>query len=361
MKRILGTMMALLAVHATAETKRVYFGTSGHGPAKGIYTAMFDTESGAVSDLKLAVESRDPSFLVMAKDGKHLYSTGVAAYTVKEDGTLAPVNRQRAGSCFVTLDPTGRTLLSADYGDGSVVSFPVAEDGSLGERVSYHKHEGSGPNKERQDRPHAHSFYPGPDNRFAYAPDLGIDQVVIYSLDPAAAEVKPVGKADTPPGAGPRHMKFSIDGKHAYVMGELSLKVMVYDRDAETGGLTLTQDVSVLADGADGSGMTCSEILVSPDGKFVFTANRDVAGQGRDTVTTFAIGDGGKLTRLHEVPAEVEIPRNIQLSPDGKWLLVAGQTSGGVPVFKVGDDGKPAFTGHRADVPQAMCIVFAPK
>lgn len=367
--------MAGMTVVAAAETRRVYFGTSGQEPAKGIYVADFDMESGAISGLKLAAEARNPGFLAMTKDGGHLYATGltaggggkrptgaVTAFTVKGDGTLKTINALEAGggTCFVTLDSSDRTVLAANYGEGSVASFRVADDGSLDERVSYVKHEGSGSNKQRQGGPHAHSFYPGPDNRFAYAPDLGIDEVVIYSLDAPTAEVKRVGTAKTPPGAGPRHMKFSRDGKQAYVLGELSLKVIVYDRDAESGALTLKQDESVLAEGADGSGMTCSEILVSPDGRFVFTANRDVAGRKRDSLTTFAIGEGGRLKRIHEVAAKVEIPRNIQLSPDGKWLLVAGQKAGGVPVFEVGADGKPAFAGHRADVPNAMCIVFSP-
>ncbi|GAA5481393.1 lactonase family protein [Haloferula sargassicola] len=374
MLRILG-LMAGLALGAAAETERVYFGTSGNGEAKGIYTAEFDPETGAISGLKLAAAAPNPGFLVMAPDGKHLYATSstkpagggrptgaVAAFSVQDDGTLEEMNRRESGggTCFVTIDPSGRCLLSANYGDGSVASFPVEKDGSVGERASYFKHEGSSVNPDRQKEPHAHSFYPGPDNRRAYAPDLGIDRVKIYALDVSSGKTTAEGEAKTTPGSGPRHLKFSPDGKRAYVMGEMSLTVLVYDRDPEMGGLTLVQEAGVLAEGADGGGMTCSEILISPDGRFVYTANRDVAGKGRDSVTTFAVGDDGRLSRKAEVPAEVVIPRNIQLSPDGKWLLVAGQQSGGVPVFRIGDDGTPAYAGHRAEVPQAMCIVFAP-
>ena len=62
---------------------------------------------------------------------------------------------------------------------------------------------------------------------------------------------------------------------------------------------------------------------------------------------------------LQNVPAKVEIPRNINLSPDGKWLLVAGQKSGNVPVFSVGRDGKLRPTKHEVKVANAMCVVFA--
>ena len=112
--------------------------------------------------------------------------------------------------------------------------------------------------------------------------------------------------------------------------------------------------VSVLPDGADKEGMTCSEIVVSPDGKFVYTANRDTAGKGRDSLSVLTVGEGGKLTLLQNVPAKVNIPRNINLSPEGQWLLVAGQKSGNVPVFAVGADGTLSATDNELKVPDAM-------
>lgn len=374
MRTLLGILVFIGAV-ATAETRTLYIGTTGRGEAKGIYRAEFDLSSGELSAPELAAEAPNPGFLTLAEDGRFLYATSsipparqeppvgaVAAFAVEDDGGLRELGRRECGKgpCFVALDATGRTLLAANYGGGSVASFPVEDDGSLAPRASYFRHEGSSVNEQRQKGPHAHSFYAGPDNRFAYAPDLGIDEVVIYALDPAAGKVTRAGTAKTPPGSGPRHMKFGRDGKQAYVLGELSLEVIVYDRDAESGALARTQVVSVLPDDADGDGMTCSEILVSPDGRHVYTANRDTAGKGRDSLTMLAVGEDGKLGRVQTVPAEVSIPRNIQLGPDGRWLLVAGQQSGGVPVFRVAGDGKLAFSGHRADVPGAMCLVFAP-
>ncbi|MBB5350270.1 6-phosphogluconolactonase [Haloferula luteola] len=375
MHKLIGLTLALLAVSATAESRRVYIGTTGQGPAKGIYVADFDLVTGTLSGLKLATAAPNPGFLVMASNGKHLYATSstsatgsqrstgaVAAFSVETDGTLQEINRQESGggTCFVTLDASGQVLLAANYGEGSVSSFPIKGDGSIGPRASHFVHQGSSINPDRQKEPHAHSFYPGPDHLRAYAPDLGIDQVVIYTLDPTTAEVSREGFAKTTPGSGPRHMKFSPDGQHAYVMGEMSLSVMTYSRNPATGALDFQQETRVLAEGDSGDGMTCSEILVSTDGKHLYTANRDVAGKGRDSLTTLVIGEDGSVTRQSEVAAEVRIPRNIQLSPDGNWLLVAGQESGGVPVFRLGSDGTPTSFGHRADVHGAMCIVFAP-
>ena len=376
MHGIVATIAACLFLTVSAtETQRVWLGTTGKDEAKGIYTAKFDPQTGKLSEPTLAAEVPRPGFLTLSKDGKFLYSTSmtlggedvrptgaVAAFAI-EGATLKELSRQESGGsgpCFVALDATGKTLMVANYGGGSVASFPVNPDGSLEPLNSLGQHEGSSVNPRRQEGPHAHSIYAGPDNRFAYAPDLGIDQVVIYALDPKAATLTPAGSAKTPPGSGPRHMKFGHDGKQAYVLGELDLTVIVYDRKAESGQLTRKQVLSVLPEDDDDSKMSCSEILVSADGKFVYTANRDVGGRGRDSLSTFSVGADGQLKRIQTVPAEVSIPRNIQLSPDGRWLLVAGQKGGGVPVFRVGDDGRLKFSGQRAELPGAMCIVFAP-
>lgn len=362
---------------AWAEKLDVYIGTRGQGESKGIYLSEIDTATGALAAPKLAVEVANPGFLVLSKNGKYLYSTArsqgqggergmdaVAWYTVQGDGMLKLGHFESArgkGPCHVSLDATNKVLMVANYGSGSVALLPVREDGSIYRSPSDHQHEGSSVNKRRQSGPHAHSIYAGPDNKFAYAPDLGIDQVVIYELSPQVVSMHRVGEAKMPPGSGPRHMKFGKDGKEAYVLSELTLTVVVFDRNAEDGSLAQKQVVSVLPEGATKDGMTCSEILVSPDGKFVYTANRDTAGKGRDSLSVLTVGEGGKLTLLQNVPAKVNIPRNINLSPDGKWLLVAGQKSGNVPVFAVGKDGKLSPTDHEIKVPDAMCIVFRKK
>lgn len=309
MRKVIISLLAgcLAAAFALGDVQRVYFGTTGAGEAKGIYVADFDAESGRIENLRLALETPKPGFLTISPDAGSLYATSmlatsgdeppmgaVAAFAIKDDGSLRELGRREsgAGPCFVALDATGRTLLSANYGGGSVAAYLLGEDGSIGPRASYFRHEGSSIHP-RQRAPHAHSIYPGPDNRFAYAPDLGIDEVVIYALDPATAKLTPAGTARTPPGSGPRHMKFSPDGKHAFVLGELSLTVIVYARDEGDGGLRLQRVVGVLPDDADPEGMTCSEILVSRDGKFIYTANRDTTKRGRDSLSVLAVSEQG--------------------------------------------------------------------
>jgi len=364
----LTTIISLaLAGGGLAESTRVYIGTG----ADGIYTTMLNLETGEMTDTKRAFEQRGTGFLEMSGDGKMLYSTaqfgegkaGVKAYRIADDGSLHQWGKgtyDGRGLCHVSLDSTGKILLGADYGGGKAASFPVDDKGKPGDAITVNQHKGSSVNSRRQKGPHAHSFYAGPDNKFGYAPDLGIDKVMIYELDPAKGAVKEVGSAKSPPGAGPRHMKFGKDGKQAYVLNELKLSVSVYDRDPKRGALKIKETVSVFEEGFDSDKMSCSEIRISKDGRFAYTGNRDLTDQRRDSVSVLEIGEGGKLKLIQTENCRLSIPRNINLHPSGKWLLVAGQKSNEVTSFKVDvKTGKLMFSGQRTAVPKAMCIEFA--
>lgn len=364
----LASFLLLSSVPVIAGITKVYLGTQGRGESKGIYLCDLDTETGSLSKPRLAATLSGCGFLAIHPGRKHLYSTArgdgnqVAAFHIRDDYTLTAINLQPSegnGPCHVSLDATGNCLMVANYGSGSVAALRIDEDGSLAKSSSAHQHEGSSVNEKRQKGPHAHSIYPGPANKFAYAPDLGIDKVMIYSLDPETASLKKVGAADTRAGAGPRHMKFGRNGKQAYVLTELFLTVAVYDRDPETGLLgSSKQEVSCLPEGTDPSGMSCSEIRVHPSGKYLYTANRDVKGAGRDSISVFEVLAGGRIKRIQNIPAKVAIPRNIGVDPDGKWLLVAGQRSGNVPVFRIRNDGTLQDNGNEVRVANAMCVEF---
>ena len=364
----LASFLLLSNVPAIAGITKVYLGTQGRGESKGIYLCDLNTETGALSKPRLAANLSGCGFLAIHPGRKHLYSTArgdgnqVAAFHIRDDYTLTPINLQPSegnGPCHVSLDATGNCLMVANYGSGSVAALRIDEDGSLAKSSSAHQHEGSSVNEKRQKGPHAHSIYPGPANKFAYAPDLGIDKVMIYSLDPETASLRKVGAADTRAGAGPRHMKFGSDGKQAYVLTELFLTVAVYDRDPETGLLgSSKQEVSCLPEGTEPGGMSCSEIRVHPSGKYLYAANRDVKGAGRDSISVFEVLAGGRIKLIQNISAKVEIPRNIGVDPDGKWLLVAGQRSGNVPVFRIRNDGTLQDNGNEVRVANAMCVEF---
>ena len=337
----------------------------------GIYLSQLDDKTGSLSEPELVSNIGGSGFLAKHPTGPYLYATGhiekgvgcVAAYKINNDGKLVEIGKQAAQGkklCHLSLDAASKVLMAANYSEGNVVSFPVNQDGSIGKVASFHKHEGSSVHPTRQSKPHAHSIYSGPSNKFAYAPDLGIDKVMIYAIEPDTAKLTPIAFSKSPAGSGPRHMKFGKNGKQAYVLNELSLSISVFDQDPVSGKLNPKQLVSTLPDGADKADMSCSEIRVSKDGKFIYCANRNLTETGRDSISVFSVGGGGKIARIQTIGAEVWIPRNINLDPSGKWLLVAGQKSNNVPVFKIDTaTGKLSYTGNKVAVPKAMCIEFS--
>jgi len=364
-------LLTLVSTLVSARDIQVYIGTN----KEGIYLSQLDLDTGKLTEAAQVAKINGAGFLVVHPDKKHLYTTqkieknmgNVVAYSINADGSLIEINRQGVEGkhlCHVSLDTTSGVLMGANYHEGNVVSFPLRKDGSIGELASFHKHTGSSIHPQRQTKPHAHSIYSGPNNRYCYAPDLGIDKIMTYALVPATGKLTPVGFTKAPEGAGPRHMKFGKDlhdqSVQAYVLNELQLSISVFDQNPISGKLMPKQVISTLPEGADKTKMSCSEIRVSPNGQFIYCANRDLSEKNRNSISVFSVGKGGKITRIQTIAAEVWIPRNINLDPTGKWLIVAGKKSNNVPVFKIDPaTGKLTYTGNKITVPKPMCIEFS--
>lgn len=354
---------------------RAYVGTYTGAKSQGIYTFTFDATTGEVGPLELAALASNPSFLAMHPDRQHLYCVGditnsagkkvgaVSAFAIQPDGKLTLLNQVAtvgAGPCHLTVDKTGRMVLAANYGGGSVVSFPINADGSIGEHTGFVQHVGRSITP-RQAQPNAHSVNISPDNRFAFVADLGLDQVLIYKLDPVGATFAPHAPAfvKVAPGSGPRHFCFHPDGRFAYVINELSLTVTAFRFDAARGTLTEIQTLSTLP-AADGPGpkpgWSTAEIVVHPGGKFLYGSNR-----GHDTIAVFAIAADGTLSLVQNAPAEVKVPRNFALDPTGRWLFTEGQKSDDIALFRVDSTtGKLTFTGGKLKVGSPVCMKFLP-
>lgn len=365
-------LAALVAASVVAEPLRFYIGT---GPGNGIYLAELDAETGALSAPRLAAEVKNAGFLAIHPNRRFLYSTatgpagskqgGVAAFAIQPDGALEPINSRSSegsGPCHVSIDATGRCLMVANYGSGGVASYRILEDGSLSEAVSIHQHEGSGAHAERQKGPHAHSIIPNPANTFAYVPDLGIDQVVAYRLDPAAATLEKTAATPVPGSAmGPRHMKWSADGQAAYVLNELDLSLSLFRPGKAPGQLEHVATVSTLPEGAEKEGMTCAEIRIHPNGNFVYCSTRDTAKNGRDSLSLFGSSTHPEgFHRIATLPAEVSVPRNFNLDPGGRWMLVGGQQSKDIALFRIDPaSGQATFTGTKIPVDGGpICLEF---
>lgn len=376
------SVSVLASAEAAAQGKYlVYVGTyTGHG-SKGIYAYRFDSSTGKLTSLELAAETAEPSFLAVDSSGRFLYAaneiltyngqpTGaVSAFAIQpESGKLSPLNQVSShdeGPAHITLDRTGKYALVSNYTLGSVAVFPVLKDGRLGEATSFVQHKGSSVNPERQKGPHAHAIAVSPDNRFAVVADLGLDQLLVYGFDAAkgALGANPqIVKAA--PGAGPRHLVFSANGRWLYTINELQSTVVAYSYDAATGALHELQTVSTLPTGFSGTS-AAAEIEIDPSGKFLFASNRVASNglpsnRGDGSVAVFAIdAHTGMLTHVETDSTGGKTPRNFAIDPTGSWLLAANQDSDDVVVFRLDPTtGHLTPTGEVLQVPSPACVKF---
>ncbi|MSU24025.1 MAG: lactonase family protein [Opitutus sp.] len=342
----------------------IFLGTYTKNGSRGIYAVRLDGATGALSPPTIAAETPNPAWITLSPDKKFLYAIHASqaqAVGFSVDATRAqlsplPATPSPAAQppAHLAVDASGRTLIAANYREGYVASMPIGADGSLGAPTAI-KHTGQGPNPTRQDKSYVHSVTLSPDNRFAVVCDLGLDKIFTYALDPATAQLTPANPpwVATAPGAGPRHFKFGVDGKHAYALNEINNTVAAYDYDATRGALTPRQTLPTLP--ADFKGETTSaEVRVHPNGKFLYSSNR-----GHDSLAVFAIATTGLLTPVEIVPSGGKVPRNFAFSPDGTWLVCAHQDSNNLTVFRVdASTGRLTRTAHTANVPAAVCMLF---
>jgi 6-phosphogluconolactonase len=340
--------------------------------SKGIYAYRFDPAKGVLTSIGVAAEAVDPSFLAVHPNGKYLYavneignfngevSGAVSAFAIDaKSGSLKFLNQvpsRGAGPCYVSLDKTGAFVLVANYDSGSIASFPAHFDGSLGTASGFVQHSGTGPNKQRQEGPHAHWIGTSPDNRFVLAADLGLDQVIVYGFDAGNGVFTPTlaGFAKVKPGSGPRHLAFAPNGKFAYVISEMASTVTVFSYHAKNGTFSSLQSISTLP--ADYSNPNdAAEIAVHPSGKFLYASSR-----GHDSIAVFAINEKkGTLTSLGQVLTGGKTPRHFAIDPTGAYLLAENQDSDNIVVFHIDPaTGNLTPTGQTVEVPSPVCITF---
>ena len=358
-----------MAAQAQSTKEIMYVGTYSVRGSEGIYVFEFDRKAGTMQPIQATSNGKSPSFLAIHPSGNYLYAVnegadktgGVSAYAIdKATGKLTFLNGQSSlggGPCHISIDQTGQTAFVSNYGGGSLAVLPIKADGTLGEATDSVRDAGSGPNAQRQEKPHVHSATLAPDNRFVYVADLSTDKLNIFDVDVKASKVKPAQTpfASVKPGSGPRHFTFHPNGKYAYLVEELTSTVAVFSRNAKTGALTLlTDNVKTLPDDFTGQN-TSADIHVDPSGKFLYQSNR-----GHNSLAIFAIGNDGKLTKVGNQPTEGKTPRNFLIDPKGDYVFVAHQDSDNITIFKRDQKtGELTFTGQSVKVPAAVCIIMA--
>lgn len=349
-----------------------FFGSYSKPGSPGISVYEFDLATGQFKPLATDDSIRNPSFLSVHPSGKYLLAAsevdsvngkpggGVASYAIdRESGQLTLLNQQSSGGggpCYVSTDSKGQCALVANYGGGSVACLPIGEDGHLKEAATFIQHEGSSVNERRQQKPHAHSILPSPDNRFALSADLGCDKVFIYELDPAKGKLaaNDPAFAALKPGAGPRHLDFHPSGRFVYVINELDSTVTGFQFDAQKGSLTAIDTLSTLPEGYEGSN-SCAQIRVHPSGKFVYGSNR-----GHNSIAIYQIDEeSGRLTAVGQVSTQGKTPRNFNIDPTGQYLIACNQQSDSVVTFKIDTaTGRLTQTGEPIKVVAPVCVQF---
>ena len=355
----------------------------GGANGEGIYLFTVDSRTGALTRSKLAAKTRNPSWICIHPSKKYLYaineitdfsgsSGSVSAFSIdRESGGLTLLNSvssEGAGPAHMSLDNLGKFVFVANYLGGSIAVLPILAGGMLGSAVDTHrdtdsigsKHASDAPGGSfavsGHDSPHAHMIAPDPYNKFVLATDLGQDRIYVYRFDSATGRMTP--SEDTPfvslpSGDGPRHFTFHPNGHWLYSLQEESSTITLFLYDAARGSLTSQKTISALPAGFAGTSFA-SEIQVSPDGRFLYSANRL-----HDSISVCSIAADGSLKRIGQVSTMGDYPRHFQFGPGGDFLYVCNQRSDCITSFKVHrDTGTLTFTGQYTAVGSAAFITF---
>lgn len=389
MRTTLGLLASALVLHASTpralagsppnetakqpDTLRLYVGTYTSAASKGIYTLEMDVATGRLGPAKLAAETANPSFLALHPNGKFMYAVGelgdfqgrksgaVSAFAITpQNGDLKLLNQQPSGGygpCHVVIHPDSQHVLVANYSSGSAAVLPIRLDGQLGEPTAVVQHEGTGPDPQRQQGPHAHAVQLDQAGRFAFVADLGLDKILVYRFGRDTGTITPnePPAAKLAPGAGPRHLAFHPNGRLAYVINELDSTVTAFAYHAESGTLQNLHSLSTLPTGF-AEPNTTAEIRVHPTGRFLYGSNR-----GHDSIAAFTVEpQTGRLTAIGHQSSGGRTPRNFNIDPTGRWLVAANQASDTLVVLKIDPaTGSLSPTGIIANVPTPVCIAFA--
>jgi len=350
----------------------LFVGTQTVGASKGVYAYSWDSVVGWLTPIGLAAEVAMPTYLALSPDKRYLFaanevdlfhgvkSGGVSSFRIgPKAGQLTAINGVTtggAGTCYVGVDPSGRTLLAANYTGGSAASFRIEEGGVLSPAVSEFHYTGHGTVPDRQEASHVHRGITSPSGRYAFFDDLGLDVIHIYTLDSATAKLTPHTPAawQAPAGGGPRTLRFHPNGKWAYVVLEISASVAVLEWDEAAGTFT-TKQVVRLAPGDYSGPAAASECILDRSGMFAYASCRFF-----DTLVTFSVDQTtGELTMLDRTTCGGKVPRDITLDPSERWMLVANQATDQIAII-ARDPKSGRLSGQASTVllVKPQCLVF---
>lgn len=346
-------------------------GTYDSEKSDGIYVFSFESANGTAVPIS-HIKSSNTSYLAISADEKYVFATNengkddnggeVSSFSFnKKTGKLTAINKQLSAGdhpCYIDVDKTGNWVITGNYSSGTLSVLPVAAGGRLLPAQSTIKHEGSGVNKSRQDKPHVHCTLLSTDNKWLFVPDLGTDKVMIYAFNANTGKLNPAPQpfAKIKDGGGPRHISFHPNNQFAYVIEEMAGAVTAFAY--KNGTLIEIQRISSLKEGDTGF-IGSADIHVSPDGKFLYASNRG----GNNSIAIYSINQAnGHLTLVAHQHSGGNIPRNFTIHPSGDFLLVGNQESHNIVIFRINKEtGLLTDTGNRIDVSKPVCLKWIRK
>lgn len=371
----------ILAYVGTYSSPQGPEGSKGNG--QGIYLFQMDSSTGKLSPREVFPDESNPSWLAIDRSGTHLYaanetetfqgsnSGSVSAFAIDRSNghlkSLNTVSSQGAGPAHLSVHPSGRYVLTANYAGGTIAVIRIGPNGELGSTTDV-KHDHGKPGAARaksappgssaisgHDRPHAHMIEADPSGRFVLSTDLGTDQILIwkFNVENGALSANDPPSVSLPSGDGPRHFAFHPNGRWLYSLQEEASTLVAFDYDTTNGRLAAKQTLSSLPKGFAGTNFT-SEVRVSPDGKFVYAANRL-----HDSIAFFSVGSSGTLTFAGETWTRGDYPRSFTIDPSGNFLYSCNQRSDAIVSFRISrQTGELTFTGQYTPVGTPAIIVF---
>jgi 6-phosphogluconolactonase len=339
--------------------------------SRGIYRSSFDAETGQLSAPELAMELESPSFFHIAPDGKSLYAVSEnnqegGVYSFRLDPATGKLSDQvsltsgGATACHISTDNKNQFAVVSNYFGGSFAFYKLNPNGSLDSRIAHYpipviKIDGV----DREARGHCGFF--DATGTFAFTCDAGQDKVHIYKVD---REKGTVTQNDPPYLAmpalsAPRHIHIAPDNKVAFVNGERDMTVNVVKLDVAANRFAVIQSLSTLRESEKVEpGYSTAECRIHPNGKFVYVSNR-----GHNTIAAFQYDAAAmKLSPAGHITGDINIPRNFNITPCGKWMLIASQDGGKVGVYKIDEaTGLAKETANSIKIDRCICVKFLPK
>jgi len=347
--------------------------------ALGIYVFKMDPRDGGL-DFVQVVDTPNPSFLAIDPANQFLYSTNelgpgqkpninedkglFSAWAINPaNGNLSFLNDVSSDGTYpahLSVHPSGKYLLGSNYGTGNFPVYPILSNGKIGTKAFDFQDtgNGTGPNPDRQEGPHAHMILTDPSQGHVFGVDLGADKVMAWTLDLGTGELTPntVPYAGVASGAGCRHMAFHPSKNFAYVINELVSSIDAFSYDPERGAFIWLQTISTLPAKFTGTSTT-AEIRVHPNGQWVYGTNR-----GHNTVAIFDVDQAtGKLSVLGWESTRGAIPRGMNIDPSGTFLYAGNQNSDSIAVFRINHANGKLSLSDLVHTPVPVDIEFGPK